>query len=230
MNEVNLTAYRREETGKQRAKKMRRGGKIPAVLYGHGQPALSIFINSAELIPLFKLASHDNVIINLEMADDKKQMKALLRQVQTEPLRNTLLHMDFQEILLTEKIRINVPVILTGEASGVKNEGGSLEHILHSIELSCLPTDIPEKIIVDVSGLKLGQTLHVSDIKLEKAELHAAPTQPVVSVLAPKAEEEPVAATEAVDGTVAAVAAGDKNAPKEPELVAKKKKEAEEEV
>lgn len=226
MNEVNLTAHRREETGKQRAKKMRRGGKIPAVLYGHGQPALSIFINSAELIPLFKLASHDNVIINLEMADDKKQMKALLRQVQTEPLRNTLLHMDFQEILLTEKIRINVPIVLTGEATGVKNEGGSLEQTLHSIELSCLPTDIPEKIVVDVSGLKLGQTLHISDIKLEKAELHGAPTQPVVSVLAPRAEAEPVAA----DGATAAVAAVTEGAPKEPELVAKKKKEAEEEV
>ena len=223
MNEVNLTAYRREETGKQRAKKMRRGGKIPAVLYGHGQPALSIFINSADLLPLFKLASHDNVIINLEMADDKKQTKALLRQVQTEPLRNTLLHMDFQEILLTEKIRINVPIVLTGEPTGVKNEGGSLEQSLHSVELSCLPTDIPEKITVDVSGMKLGQTLHISDIKLEKAELHGSPTQPVASVLAPRAEAEPAAA----EGAVAAVA---ETAPKEPELVTKKKKEAEEEV
>jgi len=226
MNEVNLTAHRRAETGKQRAKKMRRGGQIPAVLYGHGQPALSIFINSADLIPLFKMASHDNVIINLEMAEDKKKLKALLRQVQTEPLRNTLLHMDFQEILLTEKIRVHVPIALTGEPTGVKNEGGNLEQILHSVELSCLPTDIPEKIVVDVSGLKLGQTLHISDIKLEKAELHTSPTQPVASVLAPKAEPEPAAA----EGAVAAVAVAAEGAPKEPELVAKKKKEVEEEV
>lgn len=226
MNEVNLTAHRRQDTGKQRAKKMRREGQIPAVLYGHGQPAMSIFINSAELIPLFKLASHDNVIINLELAEDKKKLKALLRQVQTEPMRNTLLHIDFQEILLTEKIRINVPIIITGEATGVKNEGGSLEQILHSVELSCLPTDIPEKIVVDVTELKLGQSLHISDIKLEKAELHGSPTQPVVSVLAPRSEPEPVAA----DGAVAAVVAVAETAPKEPELVAKKKKEAEEEV
>jgi len=223
MNEVNLTAHRRQETGKQRAKKMRREGQIPAVLYGHGQPAISLFINSAELIPLFKLASHDNVIINLELAEDKKQLKALLRQVQTEPMRNTLLHIDFQEILLTEKIRVHVPVVVTGEADGVKNEGGSLEQILHSVEISCLPTDIPEKIVVDVSALKLGQTLHISDIRLEKAELHGSPTQPVVSVLAPRAEAEPAAA----EGAAAAVA---ETAPKEPELVAKKKKEAEEEV
>jgi len=226
MNELNLTAHRRPERGKQRAKKMRRGGQIPAVLYGHGQPAISIFINSADLIPLFKLESHDNVIINLELADDKKKLKALLRQVQTEPLRNTLLHMDFQEILLTEKIRINVPIVTTGEPTGVKNEGGNLEQILYSVEVSCLPTDIPERIVVDVSGLKLGQTLHISDIKLEKAELHGSPTQPVVSVLAPRAEPEPVPA----DGAVAAVAAVPETAPKEPELVAKKKKEAEEEV
>lgn len=225
MNEVNLTAHRRQDTGKQRAKKMRKDGQIPAVLYGHGQPAMSIFINSAELLPLFKLASHDNVIINLELAEDKKKLKALLRQVQTEPMRNTLLHIDFQEILLTEKIRVNVPIVITGEATGVKNEGGSLEQILHSVELSCLPTDIPEKIVVDVTELKLNQSLHISDIKLEKAELHGSPTQPVVSVLAPRAEPEPVAA----DGTVAAAAATE-TAPKEPELVAKKKKEAEEEV
>jgi large subunit ribosomal protein L25 len=226
MNELNLTAHRRPERGKQQAKKMRRGGQVPAVLYGHGQPALSIFINSADLIPLFKLESHDNVIINLELAEDKRKLKALLRQVQTEPLRNTLLHMDFQEILLTEKIKINVPVVITGEPTGVKNEGGSLEQILHSVEVSCLPTEIPERIVVDVSGLKLGQTLHISDIKLEKGELHGSPTQPVVSVLAPKAEPEPVAA----EGAVAAVAAVAETAPKEPELVAKKKKEAEEEV
>jgi large subunit ribosomal protein L25 len=224
MNELNLTAHRRPELGKQQAKKMRRGGQIPAVLYGHGQPALSIFINSTDLIPLFKLESHDNVIINLELAEDKKKLKALLRQVQTEPLRNTLLHMDFQEISLTEKIRINVPIVCTGEPTGVKNEGGSLEQILHSIELSCLPTDIPERIVVDVSGLKLGQTLHLSDLKLDKAELHGSPTQPVVSVLAPRAEAEPAPA----EGAVAAVVA--ETAPKEPELVAKKKKEAEEEV
>jgi large subunit ribosomal protein L25 len=128
--------------------------------------------------------------------------------------------------LLTEKIRINVPIVTTGEPTGVKNEGGNLEQILYSVEVSCLPTDIPERIVVDVSGLKLGQTLHISDIKLEKAELHGSPTQPVVSVLAPRAEPEPVPA----DGAVAAVAAVTETAPKEPELVAKKKKEAEEEV
>jgi large subunit ribosomal protein L25 len=221
MHEVTLTARRRQETGKQKAKKFRTGGQIPAVLYGHGKPAISLLIDSKELVPLFRLESRENVIINLELSDEKKKLKALLREVQTEPLQNALLHLDLQEISLTEKIKVHVPVIITGEADGVKNEGGSLEHILHSVEVACLPTDIPEKIVLDITPLKLGQSLHISDIKLEKAEIHGDPTQPVVSVLAPRAAAEP---TPEEAATVAEAA------PKEPELVTKKKKESEEET
>jgi large subunit ribosomal protein L25 len=220
MHEVTLIARSRQETGKQKAKKLRSSGQIPAVLYGHGKPALSLLIDSKELVPLFKLESRENVIINLEISDEKKKLKALLREVQTEPLQNSLLHLDLQEISLTEKIKVHIPIVITGESDGVKNEGGSLEHILHSVEVACLPTDIPEKIVLDISTLKLGQSLHISDIKLEKAEIHGDPHQPVVSVLAPKAAAEPTPEE----------AAAAETAPKEPELVTKKKKETEEEA
>lgn len=217
MHEVTLTAHRREGRGKEQAKKLRDNAQIPGVVYGHGKPAVPITISAQDLLPLFHAGARDNTIITLKLEGAKQALTAIVRAIQTEPIFNKLIHIDFQEILLTEKIKVPVHIELAGEAPGLK-EGGIIEHILHTVEVSCLPADIPDKIVLDVSGLKLGHSLHISDIAAEKYQVLGAPTQPIVSVIAPRAAEEETAA--------AAPAAAE--APAEPELIGRKKTEDEE--
>ncbi len=219
MHEVTLNAQPRTDAGKEKAKKMRRASLIPGVVYGHGKPAVPISVNAQDLLPLFKVGARENIIITLKLAGDKQDHKAIIRDIQTEPIYNQLIHIDLQEILLTEKIKVPVHIELTGEAPGLK-EGGIIEHILHSVDVSCLPADIPDRIVLDVSGLKLGQSLHISDIKADKFQVLGSTSQPIVSVIVPRAMEEETAAAPA-----AAEAA---EAPAEPELITRKKKEDEE--
>lgn len=221
MHEVTLNANRREQRGKEQAKKLRQSAQIPGVVYGHGKPAVAITLKSQDLLPLFRAGASDNTIITLKLDGDKKDLTAIIRDIQTEPIYNKLIHIDFQEILLTEKIKVPVHIDLAGEAPGIK-EGGILEHILHSVEIFCLPADIPDKIVLDISSLKLGHSLHISDIKAEKFEVIGAPTQPIVAVIKPRAMEEETATT------AAAVPAAE--TPAEPELIRKKKESEEEET
>lgn len=216
MHEVTLIAHRREEKGKQKAKALRKSGKIPAVVYGHGKPAISLMFDAKDLLPVFKHGSSENVIITLKLADEKKELKAIIKEAQTEPIHNMLLHLDLQEIQLKEKIKVKVPVAVTGTPDGVKNGGGILEHILDVVEITCLPTDIPDQITLDIQHLKVGQSLHVKDIKLEKGEVVSDPTKVIATVIAPIVE------------TAATTEAPAAEAPKEPELISKGKKETEE--
>ena len=217
MHEVTLIAHRRDEQGKQKAKALRKAGKIPAVVYGHGKPAIPLMFEAKDLLPVFKHGSSENVIITLKLADEKKELKAIIKEAQTEPIHNMLLHLDLQEIQLKDKIKVKVPVTVIGIPDGVKNGGGILEHILDLVEISCLPTDIPDQITMDIQHLKVGQSLHVSDIKLEKGEVVSDPTKVIATVIAPIVETAAV--------TAEAPAA---EAAKEPELIAKGKKETEE--
>jgi large subunit ribosomal protein L25 len=216
MHEITLIAHRREERGKQKSKALRKAGKIPAVVYGHGKPAIPLMFEAKDLLPVFKHGSSENVIITLKLADEKKEITTIIKEAQTEPIHNALLHLDLQEIQLKEKIRVKVPVALAGIADGVKNGGGILEHILDMVEISCLPTEIPDRITLDIQSLKVNQSLHVSDIKLEKGEMVTDPTKVVATIIPPLVE--------AAAPAEAAVA----EAPKEPELIAKGKKETEE--
>jgi len=215
MHEVTLIAHRREEQGKQKAKALRKNGKIPAVVYGHGKPAIPLMFDAKDLLPLFKYASSENVIINLQLADEKRELKAIIKEAQTEPIHNVLLHLDLQEIQLKEKIKVKIPITLTGIPDGVKNGGGILEHILDMVEISCLPTDIPDQITLDIQHLKVGQSLHVSDIKLENGEVVSEPSKVITTILPPIVETA-VAETPAIAEAV-----------KEPEVIVKGKKDEE---
>lgn len=215
MHEITLTAQKRPGTGKVLAKKLRGQGRVPAVVYGHGQSAVAITLDSKELVPLFKSVTGENTIITLKL-EDGSSLKTVIREAQTEPIRNRLLHLDLQEIRMDEKIKVKVPVETEGMPEGVKNQGGILEHITDMVEVSCLPGDIPEKIVVDISGLKVGQSLHVRDISVDKLEMVTDPSQVVATVIAPIVEEAPAPAAEAAEV-------------KEPEVITKGKKEEEEE-
>lgn len=178
--------------------------------------ATPISLNAKELLPLFKSTFGENTIITLKL-EDGTAIKAVIRETQTEPIRNRLLHLDLQQIRMDEKIKVKVPVETTGTPEGVKNQGGILEHIIDMVEVACLPGDIPDKIVLDISALKVGQSLHVRDISLERIEVLSDKSQVIATVIAPIVEEAPAAEAEA-----AAEA-------KEPEVISKGKKEEEEE-
>ena len=163
-----LKAERRTDSGKQVAKRLRLAGQLPAVVYGEKEAPIACAVDERALTDV--LHSHGrNAIIILETGD--KSQSTIVKEIQHHPVRGNILHVDFHRIDLTHKIVVEVPVDSQGTPIGVRNDGGILEHMLHHIEIECLPTGIPEHIEVDVSELGVGDSLHVSDIVLDNAEL-----------------------------------------------------------
>jgi len=155
----------------------------------------------------------ENAILTLKIKNAKKAQKkaCLIKEIQYHPVHGNILHVDFYEVSLTKAIKVNVPVVTKGEAQGVKQDGGSLEHILWEIEVECLPTNIPKQIEVDVTSLKIGDSLHVKDLTIpENVKVLNDPEATVVAVSAPVKEE---VAVEAVEG----------ESPAEPEVIKEKK-------
>lgn len=218
MEEIFLEAELREEKGRAKVKDLKAAGFLPAVVYSRGKDSLSIKLNRSALIKLVHLYRLENSIINLKIKDDKKAKTrpCLIKEIQYDPVHEDIIHVDLNEVSLTEAIKVNVPVEAKGEAVGVKQEGGSLEHILWEIEVECLPTNIPKNIEVDVSALKMGDAIHVKDIVLPAGvKVLNDPAAIVLHVAAPMKEEAPV---EAVEG----------EEKQEPEVIKEKKEVPEE--
>ncbi|MFQ6003709.1 MAG: 50S ribosomal protein L25/general stress protein Ctc, partial [Candidatus Zixiibacteriota bacterium] len=215
MKEIVIRVKARDKLGKEQAKKLRRKGVIPAVVYGAETPPLPLEVDAKSFQALLRSGLGENVIVNLKIDDQKNgDKKVLIRQVQRDPVWGDILHIDFQQVSLTKKLTINVPIQLVGTPIGVQQDGGILQHVLRELEVECLPTDIPEKIEVDVANLKIGDSIHVGDIKLEKAEMLTDLQGSIVSVVPPSVFKEPeVAPAEAAE---------------EPEVITEKKEEAEE--
>jgi large subunit ribosomal protein L25 len=215
MEEIFLDAQLRQETGRGRVNDLRDTGFIPAVIYGEGAKTQAIKISSHQLIQLLHQHRLENAIIALRIAEEKKQKprSCIIKEIQYHPVRGNVLHVDFNEISLTKAIKVNVPVVAKGEPIGVKQDGGSLEHILWDIEVECLPTEIPKEFEIDVSALKIGDSIHIKDLQAApNIKILNDPQSVILSVAAPIKEEIPV---EAVEG----------EAPQEPEVI-KEKKEA----
>jgi large subunit ribosomal protein L25 len=141
----------------------------------------------------------EGIVINLKIKDDKKYKSraCLIKEVQYDPVHGDIVHVDFNEISLTKAIKVNVPIVAQGEPQGVKQEGGSLEHLLWEVEVECLPTEIPKNIEVDVSQLKIGDSIYVKDLKLPSGvKILNEPAATVLSVAQPMKEEVPVAPIE----------------------------------
>jgi large subunit ribosomal protein L25 len=191
MKEIELRAKPREESGKEYAKKLRKNGFVPAVLYGPETKTLALEVETKSFLSLLRGGLGENVIITL-LLDDKKdsQRKVLVREVQRDPVTGAILHLDFHQISLTKKLTIQVPIHLMGTPVGV-DDGGILQHALRDLEIECLPTTIPEKIEVDVSHLKIGDSVHVADIKVENAEILSDSKSSIVSVVPPTVFKEP---------------------------------------
>ena len=213
MEEIILEADSRQDTGRSNADALRRKGFIPAVVYGEGKKAQAIQVSHSTLLHLLHQYRLENAIINLKIKGDASQhaRPCLIKEIQHDPVRGSILHVDFNEISLTKPIKVNVPVVAKGEPAGVKQEGGSLEHILWEVEVECLPTDIPKEITVDVSLMKIGDSVQIKDLPLPpNVVVTNDPNAVALSVAAPMKEEVPA---EAVEGEEM----------KEPEVIKEKK-------
>ncbi|UCF39872.1 MAG: 50S ribosomal protein L25 [Gemmatimonadota bacterium] len=209
---VSLNAERRSTSGTGAARKLRQAGMVPAVVYGHGRETESLTLNLADLEKALQGASGSTII---ELSIDGTTLRALIREIQRHPTRKTVSHVDFLEIHAGEKITLDVPLLLVGTPEGVRNAGGVLEQFLRDVEIEVLPRDIPERIEVDVSALEIGDSLHVSDLSVENAEILAEADQTICTVVPPRVEE--VAVPEVAEEEEAA----------EPELIRKAKDEEE---
>lgn len=167
MEQIKLKAILREGRGKQAAKRLRKSGQVPASVYHRGDEPVSVALDAKELGRILQAHAGENILINLTIEKDKKARAVIIKEMQSDPIRRNVLHVDFNEISLTEMITVDVEVVAKGDPIGVKQDGGLLEHVLREVKVQCLPTDIPKHINVDVSGLKLNDSIHVSDLKLD---------------------------------------------------------------
>ena len=208
MAEVSLAVELRSETGKGTNRRLRVNGRIPGVVYGGNLSSVPISLDPTQLDHLIR-TSHAgvNTLIDLTGPTEVAGRTVLVKELQREPVRGALLHADLYEVDQNVRLRVSVPIHLRGSAPGVLM-GGLIDHALRFVELDCLPRAIPDSILVDVSALGVGDSIHVRDLVLpEGVELHSQGDLPVVSVVAPKMEEEPVAAAALAEGEAAAAGA-----------------------
>ncbi|MCY3555845.1 MAG: 50S ribosomal protein L25 [Gemmatimonadetes bacterium] len=188
MNQVSLKARQRTDTGKQVAKALRRDGALPAVVYGSGESSTPLTLDYREFEGFLRKTRGESVVINLEI-EGMEDKKALLRDIQRDYLRNQLLHADFQQIRMSDRITTEVSLVMIGEPIGVTRDGGVLDQSLRVVEISCVASEIPEHLEVDISELSMGDTIHISDLTFENVEIVTDGEVAVVSVLTPMAEE-----------------------------------------
>ncbi|MCX7913643.1 MAG: 50S ribosomal protein L25, partial [Thermodesulfovibrionales bacterium] len=197
-----LKAEKRTTAGKGVARKLRRNGFIPAIIYRGGN-SVPIQLPTKEVVQLMHKTAGEQVLVNIVLNGEVKQ--ALIKDYQVDPVSGNLLHVDFQEILTTEKIRVMVHIVIGGEPIGVKSGNGILQYGLREVEVECLPTNIPGHIDVDVSHLDIGQSIHVGDLNLgENIRILTDPDELIATVTALKEEivsAEPVSETVAVSYT-----------------------------
>ncbi len=194
MEKVTLNAEVRNESGKQANNKLRKEGSVPAVVYKKGDKALSLKVNARELFHVLHTSAGGNVIItlNIDSGDKKKGKTVIVKEVQYEPIKGGVVHLDFQEISLTDKITVDIAIETKGEPKGVKIDGGVLDHPTKELNVECLPTEIPEKIDIHVEELEIGDSIKVKDLDIPfGVTVLTDPEQTVCSVMHPEIEEEP---------------------------------------
>ena len=219
MSEFVVAAESRTETGTGPNRRLRVRGLIPGVVYGQGTAAVSVSVSPKEIAEILQSASGENTLFDIEI--EGKRRKVILKETQREPLKGELLHADFFEVALDKRIEVKVHIELEGTPVGVKNQGGLLEFVTRELELECLPTEIPDKISLDVSELELGRHLRVSDVTLPDNVTLLTETDVVIAhVVTPRAE---VAAAEEEAEAEAAAAEGAEGG--EPEVARKGKAE-----
>jgi len=192
MKAVALQAFPRTVARRRGVKKLRAAGRIPAVIYGRRVPAQNLEVKQEELTRLLHHSATENILVDLAVQDDPRpQRLALVQEVQHHPLSGRVLHVDFHEVAEDEKVTVQVPVETVGEAVGVKTGGGVLEHVLFKVKVRAFPKDLPDQILVDVSGLGVGQAIHIGELPAPpNVEILGDKSVPVIAVAVPRAEVE----------------------------------------
>jgi len=218
MQEVVLEAHMRQEQGKSGARLLRHSGFIPAVVYASGEDTQSVKLSQHDFLRFIHQHRLESTVINLKVGGQRSR-SVLVKDVQYDPVKEDVIHIDFQVISLTSKIKVNVGIVSKGEPIGAKQEGGTLNQLLWELEVECLPTQIPKEISMDVSQLNIGDAIQVSDLSLPP-EVRAVndPDSIVFSLEPPIKEEEIAPAAEVVEG----------EEPTEPEVIKEKKELPEE--
>lgn len=215
-----LEAQPRTPGTKNDARRVRREGRIPAVVYGAGKSAVPVVVDPRQVSRILHSETGHNSVFDLAL--DGEKTKAMIVDWQYEPIKGSLLHIDLKRIAMDRKLRVNVPIELVGDPEGVKTQGGLLEQIIREVEVECLPADIPNVIELNVAALVFGVVLRVADLpKNDKVKFVTDADQPVAHIISIK--EEVVATPEATAAEAAA-------APAEPEVIKKGKQETEEEA
>lgn len=216
MQRVTLDVEVRRTLGKYAARKLRQAGRVPGILYGRGIEPLPVAVDLRALEATLQKAAGGQVLLDVVVREDGRRRNelAMLQDVQRDVLTRRILHVDLHRVSLTERVHARLPVVLRGEAPGVR-AGGVLEFLRHEVEVSGLPTDLPDHLELDVSGLAVGHSLHVRDLRVPPGiAVLTPPEETVVTVLAPTVPTEEAPAAE--------------EAPAEPEVVGKGKAEEEE--
>lgn len=212
--DINVAAAVRTGRGKNEARRLRRAGSVPAILYGAFQDPISVAVSPKEIGAILRSTSGANTIFNLAV-EGAETSPAMIVDVQSDPIRGNILHADFKRIDLTRKLRVSVPVVAHGEAQGVKLQGGLLEVVVRHVDVECLPDEIPEHFDIDVSELMIGQSIRAGDLPVTgEMRLVSPPEAVLVHVIALRAAAEETPA----EGAAATA---------EPEVVKKGKKEEE---
>lgn len=221
MQQFIVEARPREDRGKNAARRIRRSGNIPAVLYGGQDAPLALAVNSKQVATILRSQAGHNTIFTVKVAG-RGENKVMLKDWQVDPVKGSLLHVDLLRVAMDVRMRVKVPVHTFGEPQGVKLQGGIFETVTREVEIECLPADIPDEFHVDVSDLLIGKHLRAAELPFDPAKIKLVtdPQRVIAHVVALKKEEEPVAAEAAVTAEVAV--------PAEPEVIKKGKKEAEE--
>src|SRR5438477_5435625 len=198
---VSLSASPRQATGKGAARQARFRGRVPAVIYGHGRDTQPLELEAKALEKALQGVEPASTIIDL--AVDGKTVKTLIREIQRHPIRPDIIHVDFYEIHATEKVKLKVPVHLVGNPDGVRNAGGVLDQVTREVEIEVLPENIPDRVELDVTTLKIGDSLHVRELTIPNAKILTEADLTIATVVPPRAEEvaapTPEAATEVAE-------------------------------
>jgi large subunit ribosomal protein L25 len=212
MEQIVIESKKREETGKGSNRKLRRAGRIPAVLYGHKNETVSLEVDPKDIFKILHSDSGENTIFGLNVPG-RERLNCLIKEYQLEPVSHSLLHADFYEVAMDKTLEVKVPLEAKGEPYGVRTEGGLMDLVHRELHVECLPGDIPESIEVDVTDLKIGDMIRVRDLVVsDKIKILDDPDTVVIAIEHPRAEEE-----------VATVAPTEAETEAEPEVIKKGK-------
>lgn len=211
MADLNIVATKRVKTTKGSVNKLRKNGMVPGVLYSKVDKPVNISVSEISLKPL--VYTNEMHLVNLKI-DENKEVKSLLKDIQFHPVTDRITHVDFQALTGGQVIQVQVPITIIGQAIGLK-EGGKVQQNMHKLDIECLPSEIPQQIEVDISGLHIGDSIHVKEFAKSNFKILSSEDSVIISIIAPKLETEEPTSTESGTDTES----------KEPEVISKGKSE-----